>query len=89
METKRTDNIYVVTVAKYTSMYIEANSPEEAVKYAKKHCDDLPDSAFDDSSIEVDSYEDTPWEAQEWMDEIWIEDGQTLSYDDYIASLEE
>lgn len=89
MQKERTNNIFCITVAKYASMHIEADTIEEALKYAKKHCDEVPDSAFDDSEVEVDSYEPTPWEAQEWMDQIWIEDGETISYSDYIDSLEE
>lgn len=36
MENKRTDSIVAVTVAKFATMYIEANSPKEAYEYAKK-----------------------------------------------------
>ena len=36
----RLDNIYCVTVAKYATMWIEAETEEDALKYAKKHCDD-------------------------------------------------
>lgn len=35
---KRTDSIVTVLVAKYATMYIEADTPEDAYKYAKKHC---------------------------------------------------
>lgn len=88
MNKKRTDSIVAVTVAKYATMYIEADTPEEAYKYAKKHCHEVDDSEFEDSDVSVDSWENYT-EAEDWMDKIWIEDGKTMSYDDYIDELEE
>ena len=38
---KRIDSVVAVTVAKYATMYVEAETPEEAVKYAKEHCDEV------------------------------------------------
>ena len=70
-------------------MYIEADTPEEAYEYAKEHCNALDDSDFYDSGIYVHSYETYATEADYWMDEIWIEDGETLSYDEYVDQLED
>lgn len=89
MTKKRTDSIVAVTVAKYATMYIEADTPEEAYKYAKKHCHEVDDSEFEDSDISVDSYETYTTEADESMEKIWIEDGKTISFDDFIGKLEE
>lgn len=89
MTKKRTDSIVAVTVAKYATMYIEADTPEEAYKYAKEHCHEVDDSEFEDSDISVDSWENYTTEAEDWMDKIWIEDGKTMSFDDYIDELEE
>ena len=86
---KRTDNIYAVTVAKYATMFIEADSAKDAVKYAKKYCDNVDDYDFDDSPIEVDSWETGASQAEDYMEKIWIEDGETISYDEYIDMLEE
>ena len=85
---KRTDSIVAVTVAKRVTMYIEADTPEEAYKYAKEHCCEVDDWDFEDSDIEVDSYENYATEAEYWMDKIWIEDGKTLSFDEYVDQLE-
>lgn len=89
MESKRKDSIVAVTVAKYATMYVEAESTEEAVKYAKKHCNQVCDSEFEDSDIYVDSYEAYTTEAEDYMDKIWVEDGKTLTYDEYMDELEE
>lgn len=89
MKKKRTNSIVAVTVAQYATMYVEADSPEEAVKYAKEHCDEVPFDAFEDSDVQVDSWEDYTTEAEDWMDEIWVEDGNTLTYDEYADQLNE
>lgn len=86
---KRTDNIVAVTVARYAVMYVEADTPEEAVKYAKMHCEDVDDDDFFDCGVEVDSWETYVDEAREWMKKIWVEGGETLTYDEYIDELEE
>lgn len=86
---KRSDNIYCITVAKYATMWVEAESEDEAVKYAKKHCDEVDDDAFGDSDVEVDSWETGAYEASEDMEKIWVEDGKTLTYDEYMDELEE
>lgn len=89
MKKQRTDSIVAVTVAKYATMYIEAETTEEALKYAKKHCGEVDERKFEESDIYVDSYENYTTEAEKWMDEIWIEDGKTITYDEYMDELEE
>lgn len=89
MKKKRTNSIVAVTVARYATMFVEADSPEEAERYAKEHCDDVPFDAFEDSDVQVDSYEAYTTELEDWIDEIWVEDGNTLTHDEYAAQLEE
>ena len=86
---KRTDNIYCITVAKYATMWVEADSEDEAVKYAKEYCDDVDDDDFEGSSIEVDSWEPWAYQAEEDMEKIWVEDGKVLTYDEYMDELED
>lgn len=88
-EKNRTNSVVAVTVAKYATMFIEADTPEEAYKYAKEYCHEVDDSEFEDSNIAVDSYETYTSEAEDYMEKIWIEDGKTISIDDYIDELEE
>lgn len=85
---RRTDNIYSVTVAKYATMHIEAETEEEAVAYAKEHCNEVDPWNFEDS-VSVDSWETSANQAEDYMEEIWIEDGKTLTYDEYKEALEE
>ena len=86
---KRVDKIVAVTVAKYATMYIEAESVEDAVKYAKKHCDNVDDWDFDDSDVQVDSWETSPYQAEDYMGKIWVENGETMTYDDCMDELED
>lgn len=85
---KRTDSIVAVTVVKYATMYVEADTPEEAYEYAKKYCNEVPDSAFEESNVCVDSYETYTSELSDEMDEVWIEDGKTLTFHEYLDELE-
>lgn len=89
MKKKRTNSIVAVTVAQYATMFVEADSPEEAVKYAKEYCNEIPFDAFEDSDVQVDSCEAYTTELEDWMDEIWVEDGNTLTYDEYADQLNE
>lgn len=84
----RTDKIFAITIAKYATMYVEANNPSEAVDYAKKHCDELDDRDFEDSENCVESWEDFEYQAEEYMDKIYTPDGE-MSFDEYIEELEE
>ena len=85
--TKRIDSIVAVTVAKYATMYIEANTPQEACEYARRYCDVVDYMDFEDSNIEVDSYENYATESEPYMDKIWVENGRTMTYDEYVDEL--
>ena len=89
MKKKRTNSIVAVTVAKYATMFVEADTPEEAMSYAKEYCDNVPDDAFDDSGVYVDSCEAYTTEVEDWMDEIWVEGGETMNRDEYLEEIEE
>lgn len=92
---KRTNSIVAVTLAKYATVYVEADSPEEAMNLVKENKDEIYDELmselddqFEDSSIEVDSCEAYTTEVEDWMDYIWA-DGEAISYDEYMEELEE
>lgn len=55
MKKPLTNNIYCVTLAKYAHIYVEAESPEEAMKIAEKWTDEVDDEEFEDSEVGVDS----------------------------------
>ena len=91
---KRTNSIVAVTIAKYATVYVEAESPEEAMKYVKENKDGIYgelmselDEQFEDSEIEVDSCEAYTTEIEDWMGQIWA-DGEALSYDEYVNELD-
>lgn len=86
---RRSDSIVAVTLAVYATMYVEADTPEEAYEYAKKHCNEIDPDAFDDCEAEVHSWDAYTTESAEWMDEIWVEDGKVLTYDEYVDELNE
>ena len=86
---KRSNSIVAVTIAQYATMYVEADSPEEAAKIAKEHMEEyITDEDFEDSDIQVDSYETYTTECEDWMDKIWA-DGEVKSYDEYMDELED
>jgi hypothetical protein len=85
----RKDSIVAVTVVKYATMYVEADTPEEAYEYAKKYCSNVPDSSFEDSDVYVDSCENYTSGLSDEMDEVWVEDGKTLTFYEYRDELEE
>ena len=89
MRKRRTNSIVAVTLAVYATMYVEADTPEEAYEYAKEHCNEIDPDAFDDCEAEVHSYETYTTEVEDWMDEIWVEDGKTLTMEEYLDELEE
>lgn len=89
MAKKRTDSIVAVTVVKFATMHIEASTPEEAYEYARQYCDEVDDRAFEDSNIEVHSYETYATPADEsWASEIWVEGGRRMTYDEYMDELD-
>lgn len=92
---KITNSIVAVTIAKYATVYVQADSPKEAAEIVKNNLDDIYDEMidnlddqFEESDIQVDSYESYTTDAEDYMDIIWA-DGETLSYDEYMEKLEE
>ena len=91
---KRTNSLVAVTFAKYATVYIEADTYEEAMKIAEADKGAIygelmseMDDMFDDSVIEVDSCEAYTNEADPYMDYIWA-DGEAFTYDEYMDQLD-
>lgn len=92
---KRTDSIVAVTIARYATVYVEAESPQEAADIVQNNLDEIYDAMpqviddmFEESDIEVDSYEDYTTDAEDYMTRIWS-DGEAKTYDEYMDELEE
>ena len=92
---KRTDSIVAVTIARYATIYVEADTPEEGAKTVKDNLSSIYDAMssdidnqFEESEMEVDSYENYTLIADEYMDHIWA-GGKALSYNDYINEINE
>ena len=92
---KRTNRIVAVTIARYATVYVEADNPEKASQIVKDNLDDIYDAMptniddqFEESEMELDSYESYTTEAEDYMDKIWA-DGEAKSYDEYIDELKE
>ena len=85
---KRTNSIVSVTIAKYVTVYVEADTPQEAAEIVENYLDDIYDEMycainndFEESEIEVDSYEAYTTDCEDYMDEIWA-DGKSMSYEE-------
>ena len=92
---KRTNSIFAVTIARFANVYVEAETPEEAMKVVEEDLDKIYDEymsdiddQFEDSSMEVHSCDAYPEEAEDYMNFIWA-DGEALTYDEYIEELED
>lgn len=92
---KRTNSIVAVTIAKYATIYVEADTPEEGAKIVNDNKDAIYgellsglDDQFEESEIEVDSYESYTTEVDDTMDYIWA-DGEAKSYYKYVDELED
>ena len=92
---KRTNSIVAVTVAKYATVYVEAESPEEAMKTVRENLDNIYgelmselDDQFEESCMEVHSCDAYTTDAEDYMEYIWA-DGEPLTYDEYMNELEE
>lgn len=89
MKKPLTNNIYCVTLAKYANIYVEAESPEEAMEIAEKWTDEVDDEEFDDSEVEVDSCEAYSSDADStYMSTIYTKD-EAIDASDYIIRFEE
>lgn len=88
MKKPLTNNIYSVTLARYANIYVEADSPEEAMEIAKNWTDEVDDEDFEDSDVEVDSCDTYPDEADaNYMETIYRAD-EAIKVDDYIERYE-
>lgn len=88
MKKPLTNNIFCVTLAKYANIYVEAESPEEAMEIAKGWTNEVDDEDFEDSNVEVDSCDAYPDEADEaYMETIYTKD-EAMDVDDYIDRYE-
>lgn len=77
-----------MTLAKYANIYVEAESPEEAMEIAKGWTNEVDDEDFEDSNVEVDSCDAYPDEADEaYMETIYTKD-EAMDVDDYIDRYE-
>ena len=92
---KRTNSIVAVTIVKYATVYVEADTPEKGAEIVKDNLDTIYgemmseiDDQFEESEIEVDSYDSYTFEAEDYMDYIWA-DGGAKSYDEYMEELED
>ena len=88
MKKPLTNNIFCVTLAKYANIYVEAESPQEAMEIAKKWTDKVDDAEFEDSEVEVDECDSYPDEANSaYMKTIYTAD-EAIKVDDYIERFE-
>lgn len=84
MKKPLTNNIYCVTLAKYANIYVEAESPEDAMKIAKGWTGEVDDEDFEDSDVEVDSCDGYADEADsDYMETIYTKD-EAIDVDEYI-----
>jgi hypothetical protein len=88
MKKPLTNNIYGVTLKRCAYIYVEAESPEEAMKIAEKWTDEVDDRDFEDSDVEVDCCDSYPDEADaDYMDTIFTQD-EAIDVDEYIDRYE-
>ena len=92
---KRKNSIVAVTIARYATVYVEADTPDEGAKIVKENLDKIYDELtyeideqFEESCQLVDSYEAYTTNAEDYMDYIWAE-GKALRYGEYMEELED
>lgn len=89
MKKPLTNNIYGVTVKRCAWIYVEANSPEEAMKIAEHWTDEVDDEEFEDSEVEVDSCDAYASDADStYMSTIYTKD-EAIDVSDYIIRFDE
>lgn len=77
-----------MTLARYANIYVEADSPEEAMEIAKGWTNEVDDEDFEDSDVEVDCCDANPDEADEaYMETIYTQD-EAIDVDEYIDRYE-
>lgn len=82
MKKPLTNNIYCVTVKRCAGIFIEAESPQEAMKIAEGWTDKLDDRDFEDSDVEVDS-------CNVYSEEAYNIDGDTIYTKDEAIDVDE
>jgi hypothetical protein len=89
MKKPLTNNIYGVTLKRCAYIYVEAESPEEAMQLAEKWKDSIDnDDDFEDSDVEVDCCDSYPDEADaNYMDTIYTQD-EAIDVEEYIDRYE-
>lgn len=90
---KRTNSIVAVTIAQYATVYVEADTPKEAAEIVKNNIDEIYDAMpdeidedFQDSEIEVASYNSYTTGLEDYMERIWA-DGEVKTLDEYMEEL--
>ena len=82
MKKPLTNKIYGVTVKRCAWIYVEAESPEEAMQIAKNYTDDVDYDEFEDSDVEVDS-------CNAYSEEAYDIDGDTIYTQDEAMDVDE
>ena len=83
------NKIYYVTLKRCAGIYVDADSPEDAMRIAEKWKDDIDDDEFDDADVEVDSCDCYPDEADsDCMDTILTSD-EAIDVEEYIDRYED
>ena len=88
MKKPLTNNIYCVTVKRCASIYMEADSPKEAMKIAERWTGEVDDRDFEDSDVEVDMCDSYPGDADaDYMETIYTKD-EAIDVYEYIDRYE-
>lgn len=82
------NQVYAVTLKKMATIYVDAESPEEAQKIAESWKDDVDDRDWDDSDVEVDSWDAYPDEAEGYMETIYTEN-ESMDVEEFLERFDE
>lgn len=77
------NQVYAVTLTRSAFIYVDAESPEAAMKIAESWKDDVDDRDFEDSDVEVDSCDTYPDEAEGYMETIYTEN-ESMDVDEFL-----
>lgn len=88
MKKPLTNNIYCVTLKRCACIYVEAESPKEAMQIAEKWTDKVDDADFEDSDVKVNSCDRYADEADsDYMNTIYTSD-EAIDVNEYIDRYE-
>ena len=88
MKKPLTNRVYCVSLKRIANIYVEAESPKEAMKIAEKWTDEVDDRDFEDSDVEVDCCDSYPDEADaDYMGTIYTSN-EAIDVDEYIDRYE-